>query len=87
MVNCQTQEEVDRLWEKLSAGGQIVQCGWLTDKYGVSWQITPTVLGEMLQDQDPEKAERAMQAMLQMKKIDIKSLEQAYAQEPVASSV
>ena len=87
MVNCQTQEEVDRLWEKLSEGGQTMQCGWLTDKYGVSWQITPTILGEMLQDQDPEKAERAMQAMLQMKKLDIKSLEQAYEQEPVASSV
>jgi predicted 3-demethylubiquinone-9 3-methyltransferase (glyoxalase superfamily) len=87
MVDCQTQEEVDRLWEKLFEGGQIVQCGWLTDKYGISWQITPTVLGEMLQDQDPERAERVMQAMLQMKKTDIRSLEQAYEQEPVASSV
>src|SRR5574341_564270 len=80
VVNCQTQEEVDELWEKLSEGGEIVQCGWLRDKYGVSWQIVPTVLGEMLQDKDAKKSERVMKAMLQMKKLDIKMLKQAYEQ-------
>jgi len=80
VVNCQTQEEVDEYWEKLSAGGQEVQCGWLKDKYGLSWQIVPTILGEMLSDPDPKKAERVMKAMLQMKKIDIKGLKQAYEQ-------
>ena len=80
VVNCETQEEVDELWEKLSEGGEIEQCGWLKDKYGVSWQIVPTILGEMLQDKDAEKSERVMKAMLQMKKIDIKGLEQAYQQ-------
>jgi len=80
VVNCADQEEVDDLWEKLSAGGdkKAQQCGWLQDKYGMSWQIVPTVLEEMLRDSDPEKAERVMKAMLQMKKIDIKTLEQAY---------
>lgn len=77
-VDCKTQEEVDELWEKLSAGGQIQKCGWLQDKYGVSWQIIPTALGEMLQDQDPEKSQRVMNAMLQMDKIDVERLEQAY---------
>ncbi|MGH9529407.1 MAG: VOC family protein [Terriglobales bacterium] len=77
-VNCKTQEEVDELWEKLTAGGQESQCGWLKDKYGLSWQITPTVLGEMLQDKDPQKSQRVMKAMLQMKKIDIKRLQEAY---------
>jgi predicted 3-demethylubiquinone-9 3-methyltransferase (glyoxalase superfamily) len=80
VVNCQTQEEVDEYWEKLSAGGQEVQCGWLKDKYGLSWQIVPTILGEMLSNPDPKKAERVMKAMLQMKKIDIKGLKQAYEQ-------
>lgn len=80
VVNCETQEEVDKLWEKLSEGGEIEQCGWLRDKYGVSWQIVPTILGEMLQDKNTEKSERVMKAMLQMKKIDIKGLEQAYQQ-------
>ena len=80
VVNCQTQEEVDKYWNKLSAGGQEVQCGWLKDKYGLSWQIVPTILGEMLSDPDPKKAERVMKAMLQMKKIDIKGLKQAYEQ-------
>ena len=74
VVNCETQEEVDKLWEKLSEGGEIEQCGWLRDKYGVSWQIVPTILGEMLQDKNTEKSERVMKAMLQMKKIDIKGL-------------
>ena len=70
-VNCQTQEEVDELWEKLSAGGEKGRCGWLKDKYGLSWQINPTVLGEMLNDKDPGKSNRVMRAMLQMDKIDI----------------
>lgn len=78
LVHCETQEEVDELWEKLSAGGERVQCGWLRDRYGVSWQIVPTVLGEMLTDEDPEKAKRVMAAMLQMQKIDIAMLQQAY---------
>src|SRR3989449_8088665 len=78
VVNCETQDEVDYFWEKLSAGGQEVQCGWLKDRYGVSWQIVPTVLPEMLQDKDPEKAKRVMAAMLKMKKIDIEGLKQAY---------
>ena len=77
-VNCETQEEVDELWEKLSEGGEKGRCGWLKDKYGLSWQVNPTVLGEMLQDKDPEKSKRVMEAMLQMDKIDIKSLKQAY---------
>src|SRR2546422_661807 len=77
-VNCETQQEVDELWKKLSAGGREDQCGWLQDKYGLSWQIIPTALGRMLGDKDPEKANRVMRAMLQMKKIDIKGLQQAY---------
>lgn len=81
VVNCQTQEEVDEYWKKLSDGGREVQCGWLKDKYGLSWQIVPTILSEMLNDPDPKKAERVMKAMLQMKKIDIKGLKQAYAQQ------
>ena len=80
VVNCQTQEEVDEYWQKLSDGGQEIQCGWLKDKYGLSWQIVPTILDEMLANPDPKKAERAMKAMLQMKKIDIKGLKQAYEQ-------
>lgn len=77
-VNCDTQEEVDELWEKLSAGGEIMKCGWLTDKFGVSWQIIPTVLGELMHSPDPEKSARVMQALLQMDKIDIATLKQAY---------
>ncbi len=77
-VNCETQEEVDELWEKLSAGGQTQRCGWLKDKYGLSWQIIPSALGRMLQDQDAAKATRVMQAMLQMDKIEIEGLQQAY---------
>src|SRR5215207_1685988 len=80
-VSCKTQEEVDELWEKLTAdGGEESMCGWLKDKYGLSWQIIPTALGEMLGDPDPEKAGRVMQAMLQMNKIDIAGLKQAYEQ-------
>jgi predicted 3-demethylubiquinone-9 3-methyltransferase (glyoxalase superfamily) len=79
LVHCKTQEEVDQLWENLSEGGEIEQCGWLKDKYGVSWQIVPTVLIEMLQVKDVKKSERVMKAMLQMKKIDIAGLKKAYA--------
>jgi len=79
LVNCKTQEEVDELWEKLSEGGEKGQCGWLKDKFGLSWQIVPTVLGEMLQDKDAEKSKRVMHALLQMRKLDIKRLKQAYA--------
>jgi predicted 3-demethylubiquinone-9 3-methyltransferase (glyoxalase superfamily) len=77
-VSCETQEEVDQLWEKLSAGGQKVQCGWLTDKYGLSWQVIPRLLGEMLNDPDPAKSQRVMKAMMQMQKIDIAGLQRAY---------
>jgi predicted 3-demethylubiquinone-9 3-methyltransferase (glyoxalase superfamily) len=78
LVSCETQEEVDRLWEKLSEGGRKDRCGWLQDKYGLSWQIVPSVLGTMLHDKDPEKSRKVMKAMLQMDKIDIARLEQAY---------
>jgi predicted 3-demethylubiquinone-9 3-methyltransferase (glyoxalase superfamily) len=80
-VYCETQEEVDYYWEKLSADGdeQAQQCGWLKDKYGASWQVVPTILIEMLSDSDAAKSGRAMQAMLQMKKIDIAALKRAYA--------
>jgi predicted 3-demethylubiquinone-9 3-methyltransferase (glyoxalase superfamily) len=81
VVNCETQGEVDAFWEKLSEGGEKLQCGWLKDKYGLSWQIVPTVLGEMMQDKDEEKSQRVMKAMLQMNKIDIARLKQAYAQQ------
>ena len=78
-VNCETQEEVDELWEKLTAGGGTPQrCGWLKDKYGMSWQIIPKALGEMLGDKDPQKSQTVMQAMLQMDKIDIQRLKEAY---------
>ena len=77
-VDCKTQEEVDQLWEKLSEGGEKVQCGWLKDKYGLSWQIVPGVLSEMLADPDPAKSRRVMESMLKMKKLDIKALERAY---------
>jgi predicted 3-demethylubiquinone-9 3-methyltransferase (glyoxalase superfamily) len=79
-VNCETQEEVDELWEKLSAGGRKDRCGWLQDKYGLSWQIIPSVLNTMLRDKNPAKAYKVMQAMLQMDKIDIARLKQAYDQ-------
>lgn len=77
-VNCETQEEVDELWEKLTDGGEESQCGWLKDKFGLSWQIVPTALGELLGDPDPEKSKRVMQAMLQMHKIDVATLQRAY---------
>ena len=81
MVHCETQEELDELWEKLSSGGEKGQCGWLTDKYGVSWQIVPAVLGEMLQDKNAERSERVMGALLQMNKLDIETLKRAYQQQ------
>jgi predicted 3-demethylubiquinone-9 3-methyltransferase (glyoxalase superfamily) len=78
VANCETQQEIDELWEKLSEGGAKNQCGWLKDRYGLSWQIVPTVMGKLMQDKDAEKANRVMKAMLQMHKIDIKLLKQAY---------
>ena len=80
VVSCKTQTEVDRFWKKLSAGGQEMQCGWLKDKYGLSWQIVPTVLGELLSNKDAAKSQRVMEAMLKMVKLDIKKLKQAAKQ-------
>jgi predicted 3-demethylubiquinone-9 3-methyltransferase (glyoxalase superfamily) len=77
-VNCETQEEVDEFWDKLSEGGRKNRCGWLQDKFGVSWQIVPTALGKLLGDPDPEKSSRVMKAMLQMEKLDIRGLQEAY---------
>jgi predicted 3-demethylubiquinone-9 3-methyltransferase (glyoxalase superfamily) len=77
-VNCEMQEEVDELWERLSEGGEKQGPAWIKDRYGVSWQIVPTVLGELLSDPDPEKSKRVMEAMLRMDKIDIEKLKQAY---------
>ena len=77
-VNCETQQEVDELWEKLSQGGEKGRCGWLKDKFGLSWQIIPSTLGRLLQGKDPEKSKRAMQAMMKMDKIDIAALQKAY---------
>jgi predicted 3-demethylubiquinone-9 3-methyltransferase (glyoxalase superfamily) len=77
MVNCESQEEVDQLWDKLTEGGKKSQCGWLQDKYGLSWQIVPTALGQLLSDPDKQKAGRVMKAMLQMDKIDLKKLQEA----------
>ena len=77
VVNCKTQAEVDSYWKKLSAGGKEVQCGWLKDKYGLSWQIVPTILGELMSSKDAAKSQRVMQAMLKMVKLDIKKLKQA----------
>jgi predicted 3-demethylubiquinone-9 3-methyltransferase (glyoxalase superfamily) len=79
VVHCETQAEVDHYWDKLSAGGQQVQCGWLKDKYGLSWQIVPNALMELVQDKDPAKSQRVMAAMMQMKKIDIAGLKAAAA--------
>jgi predicted 3-demethylubiquinone-9 3-methyltransferase (glyoxalase superfamily) len=78
VVHCENQQEVDEMWEKLSAGGSEIQCGWLKDKYGLSWQIVPTVFFEMIQDGDAERKERVMKAMFQMTKLDIAALEAAY---------
>jgi predicted 3-demethylubiquinone-9 3-methyltransferase (glyoxalase superfamily) len=78
IVSCKTQQEVDNLWEKLSEGGEEEQCGWLKDKFGVSWQIVPNILGKMIQDKDANKSERVIKAMLQMKKLDIQRLRKAY---------
>ncbi len=80
VVNCESQQEVDEFWKKLTEGGQESQCGWLKDKYGLSWQIVPTILSELLADKDPEKSKRVMNAMLQMKKIDIPALQKAAEQ-------
>jgi predicted 3-demethylubiquinone-9 3-methyltransferase (glyoxalase superfamily) len=81
VVNCDTQEEVDYYWDKLTEGGQEVQCGWLKDKFGLSWQVVPTILSKLLSDPDPKKSQRVMHAMLQMKKIDIPTLEKAAGNE------
>ena len=81
VVHCKTQEEVDDFWERLSEGGATSQCGWLTDKFGLSWQIVPTALSELMRDKDRAKANRVMKAMLQMTKIDIAGLRRAYEQE------
>jgi predicted 3-demethylubiquinone-9 3-methyltransferase (glyoxalase superfamily) len=78
VVNCANQEEVDYYWDKLSAGGQEVQCGWVKDKYGLSWQVTPTILMEMLKDKDPERRERVMNTMMKMVKLDIAPIQKAY---------
>ena len=80
-VRCETQEEIDEMWEKLSAGGAKSRCGWLKDKYGLSWQVVPPILGEMLQDKDAKKSQRVMAAMMQMDKIDISLLRKAYEQQ------
>jgi len=77
VINCETQEEVDYFWQKLSEGGKTNQCGWLDDKYGLSWQVVPTILSKLLADKDPAKSQRVMKAMLQMEKLDIKRLKQA----------
>jgi predicted 3-demethylubiquinone-9 3-methyltransferase (glyoxalase superfamily) len=77
-VDCKTQAEVDELWGKLSAGGQEQQCGWLKDKFGLSWQIIPSILGKLMTDKDPQKSKRVMQAMMKMKKIDISALKKAH---------
>lgn len=78
VVNCESQEEVDHFWEKLSAGGEKSRCGWLKDKFGLSWQVVPTILAELMSDPDPEKSKRVMQAMLQMDKIEIGPLKRAH---------
>ncbi|HEV8149434.1 MAG TPA: VOC family protein [Gemmatimonadales bacterium] len=80
IVNCESQQEIDEFWAKLSEGGSPGPCGWLKDKYGLSWQVVPTALGEMLQDKDPAKSERVMAAMLKMQKLDLAVLQQAYGQ-------
>ncbi len=81
VVHCETQQEVDEFWERLSQGGQQVECGWLKDKFGLSWQIVPVALMEMIEDKNPARVGRVMKAMMQMKKLDIAGLERAYRQE------
>lgn len=78
VVNCQTQEEVDYFWERLSQGGEKSRCGWLKDKFGLSWQVTPTIMGDFMSDKDPEKSKRVMEAMMQMDKLEIEPLKRAY---------
>jgi predicted 3-demethylubiquinone-9 3-methyltransferase (glyoxalase superfamily) len=85
VVNCEDQAELDEMWAKLSEGGQEVQCGWLKDKYGLSWQIVPKCLGDMITDADPAKSQRVMNALLQMVKLDLNTLKQAYEQESFVS--
>ena len=80
VVNCRTQREIDYFWKKLSAGGKEIQCGWLKDKYGLCWQVVPATLGELLSDRDADRSQRVMQAVLQMVKLDIRKLKQAYAE-------
>jgi predicted 3-demethylubiquinone-9 3-methyltransferase (glyoxalase superfamily) len=77
VVHCKTQEEVDYYWDKLGAGGQIIECGWLKDKFGLSWQIVPDVLLELIQDDDPQRKDRVMKAMMKMKKLDVAGIERA----------
>ena len=79
-MNCETQDEVDAYWEKLSEGGEKQQCGWLKDKFGVSWQVVPTVLGELMKQATPAKSQKVMEAIMPMTKLDIETLQQAYAQ-------
>ena len=78
VVNCETQKELDEFWERLSAGGQEIECGWLKDKFGLSWQIVPTILGKLMSGPDPAKSQRVMNALLKMKKLDIATLQRAY---------
>ena len=85
LINCESQDEVDELWEKLSDGGEKGPCGWLKDRYGVSWQVVPTLLEEYIRDPDPEKSQRVMQAMMQMGKIEIEPLKRAYEGEEHAA--
>lgn len=85
-VNCETQQEVDDIWTKLSTGGEQGPCGWLKDPFGVSWQVVPSALGRLLNDEDPEKARRAMEAMMKMGKIDIGELERAHAGQPAVAA-
>jgi len=80
MVNCETQQEIDEYWEKLSAGGEKQQCGWLKDKFGVSWQVVPTMMGELMKGSSPTQSQKVMEALMQMTKLDIKTLKQAYEQ-------
>jgi predicted 3-demethylubiquinone-9 3-methyltransferase (glyoxalase superfamily) len=78
LVACETQQEIDAYWEKLLAGGEEIQCGWLTDRYGITWQIVPAAMADMMQDKDPEKSRRVMEAMFKMKKLDLAILRRAY---------